>query len=222
MDGNAGGVDLDEAGVGEHGAFLVALPGGGAIASHGVGREEEDIAVAAGGHHYGVGSEALDFAGHQVTGDDAAGFPVDDHHVEHLMTAVHFDISLGDLPVEGLVGAQQELLAGLATGIERAAHQHPPEGAVVKQSAIFTGKGDPLGHALVDDVGRDLRQAVYVGFTGPVIPPLDGIIEKTVDRVVVVLVVLGGVDASLSGDGVGAARTVLVAKSLHIIAQFGQ
>ena len=39
---------------------------------------------------------------------------------------------------------------------------HPAEGAVVEQAAVLAGEGHALGHALVDDVGADLRQAVDV------------------------------------------------------------
>src|SRR5439155_17320021 len=42
------------------------------------------------------------------------------------------------------------------------------------------------------------------------------------NAVAVVLVVFRCVDAALSGDAVGAARAVLEAKTLHVIAQFSQ
>jgi hypothetical protein len=56
-----------------------------------------------------------------------------------------------DLALEGLVGADEQLLAGLATGVERAGHLDATEGAVVEQAAVLTGEGHALGDALVDD-----------------------------------------------------------------------
>jgi hypothetical protein len=58
-----------------------------------------------------------------------------------------------DLPLEGLVGAEQELLARLAAGVERARDLRAAEGAVVEQAAVLAGERDALRDALVDDVG---------------------------------------------------------------------
>ncbi len=52
--------------------------------------------------------------------------------------------------------------------------------------------------------GTDFGQTMHIGFAGSVIPPLDGIIEKTVDRVSVVLVIFGRVDPPLRCNAVGA------------------
>ena len=54
-----------------------------------VGREVEDVAVAAGGEHHRVGGMRLDLAGHQVARHDAARAAVDDDEVEHLGARVH-------------------------------------------------------------------------------------------------------------------------------------
>ena len=83
-DGDAGGVDLGEAGIGEQRAALVGAPDGGGVGALGVGREIEDVAVAAGGEDDGVGDVGLDLAGDQVARDDAARLAVDDDEVEHL------------------------------------------------------------------------------------------------------------------------------------------
>ena len=108
-----------------------------------------------------------------------------------------------------LVGAEQQLLAGLAPGVERARHLGAAEAAVVEQAAVLAGEGHALGDALVDDVDRHLGQAVDVGLAGPVVAALHRVVEEAVDRVAVALVVLGGVDAALGGDRVrpaGASR----------------
>ena len=57
---------------------------------------------------------------------------------------------------EGRVGADQELLAGLATGVEGARHLSSSEGPVIQQAPVVTGERDSLGGGLVDDVDRDL------------------------------------------------------------------
>jgi hypothetical protein len=92
----------------------------------------------------------------------------------------------------------------------------------LSRSAVIPGKGDALGHALVDDVVADLRQPIDVGFPGPEIAALDRVVEQPPDAVAVVGVVLGGVDATLGGDAVGAPRAVLDAEGFYVVAQFGQ
>ena len=59
---DAGGVDLGEAGVGEVGAAPVRPPDGGGVGVLGVGRQVEDVAVAAGGQDDGVGEVGGDLA----------------------------------------------------------------------------------------------------------------------------------------------------------------
>src|SRR5262249_9796315 len=128
----------------------------------------------------------------------------------------------GDLPAESLVGAQEELLAGLPATVKSARHLGAAKGAIGQQPAVLAGKGDALGDALVDDVDRDLGQAVDVGLARAEVTALDGVVEEPAAAVAVVLVVLGGVDAALGGDRVGPPRAVLETKTLHVIAQLGQ
>ena len=224
VDGDAGGVDLDIAGVGEGGAAAVADPGGGAVAVHGVGGEVVDVAVAAGAEDDGVGGIALELAGDEVAGDDAAGAGLavlvgHDDEVHHLVPLVEGDGAAGNLAAEGAVGAEEQLLAGLAAGVEGAAHLRAAEGAVVEQAAVVACEGYALCDALVDDVAADLGQAVDVGFAGAVVAALDGVFEEALHAVAVVLIVLGGVDAALCGDGVCAAGRVGDAEDVDVEAQ---
>ena len=193
-------------------------PRGGDVGAHRVGGQVEHVAVAAGGEHDDVGEVGLDLAGDHVAGDDAAGLAVRDDQLEHLVAGEHRHRAGGDLALEGLVGADQQLLAGLAAGVEGARDLDAAEGAVVEQAAVLAGERDALRDALVDDVGADLGQAVDVGLARAVVAALDGVVEEAVDGVAVLLVVLRGVDAALRGDRVRAARGVLVAERLDVVA----
>src|SRR5699024_6321808 len=106
-DRDAGGVDLGVARVGEVGALAVRAPGGGGVAAHGVGGQEVHVAVAAGAQHHHVGGVGLDLAGDHVPHHDASGAAVDHDQFEHLVAGVHLHVAGSDLPLQGLVGAQQ-------------------------------------------------------------------------------------------------------------------
>ena len=217
-DRDARRVDLGEARVGEVGALAVRPPGGGDVAAHRVGGQEEHVPVAAGGQHHRVGEVGLDLAGHQVPDHHPAGLAVDHDQLEHLVPAVHGHGAGGDLALQGLVRADQQLLAGLAAGVEGPGDLDAAERAVVQQPAVLPGERHALGDALVDDLHADLGQPVDVGLPGPEVAALDGVVEQPVDRVAVVAVVLGRVDAALGRDRVGTARGVLVAEARDLVA----
>ena len=222
MYGDAGGVDLREAGVGEAGALAVALEGGRAVRRHGVGREEEDVAVTSRRQYDGVCSETFQFACHEVAGNDAARLAVLDDDVEHLVARITLHRTCRDLLVQCGVGTQKELLTRLAAGIEGTRYLRAAERTVGQQAAVFAGERHALSHALVDDQVGDFGHAVDVGFAGAVVAALDRVVEQTVYRVVVVLVVLRGVDTALRGDRVRAAGRILNAEYLYVISQFAE
>src|SRR5271157_2045817 len=215
-------MNLGEAGIGEESAALVGAPDGGGVAALGIRGEVEDVAVAAGGQDDGVGDVDFNFAVVERAGDDAAGLAVDDDEVQHVHARVHFDGAETDLAFEGLVGAEKELLAGLAAGVEGAGNLRAAERAVVEETAVLASEGDALCNALVDDVDADLREAVDVGFAGAEVAALDGVVEEAVNAVAIIVIILGGVDAALRGDGVSAARAVLIAKALDVVAEFAE
>ena len=111
---------------------------------------------------------------------------VDHHQVEHLGAREHRHLARADLPFQRLVSAQQQLLAGLAAGVESARHLRAAEGAVVQHAAVFARERHALRHALVDDVDADLREAVDVGFARAEVAALHGVVEEAVDAVAVV------------------------------------
>ena len=219
-DGDAGRVDLGVAGIGEKRPAAGGAPGGSHVAAHRVGGEEKDVAVAAGGEDDGVRRVGGDGAGVQVADDDALGVAVDEHEVEHLGARIHFHAALVDFLFERLIAADEQLLPGLAAGVEGAGHLGATKGAVVEQAAVFAGEGDALGDALVDDGVGDLGEAIDISLAGAEVAALDGVVEQAAHGVAVILVVFRAVDAALGRDRVGAAGAVLVTEAFHLIAHF--
>ena len=211
-------MDLREARVAEQCAAAMRAPDGGAVRSLRVGREVEDVTVTAGGEYDDVTDVRLDRARLQIARDDAARLAVHDHEIEHLAAVMHRDRAGGDLALERLVCAEQELLPCLPARVERALDLNAAKGPRLEQAAVVAGERHALGDTLVDDVDADLRQAIGVGLAGAEVAALDGVLEQAVDAVAVVAVVLGGIDAALGGDRVGAARRVVVREALHVIA----
>src|SRR5262245_52138882 len=220
--GDAGRVDLRVAGVGEERALLERAVGRRHVAALRVGREEEDVAVAARGQHDGIRRVGLDFARHQVARDDPFGVAVDQNYVEHLGSRIHLHRAGVNLAAHRLVRPEQQLLPRLSARVKRARDLRAAERTVVQQPAVFARERHALRHALVDDVHADLGQAVNVGFTRAEVSALDRVVKQAVDRVAVVAVILRGVDAALRGDGVRAARAVLETKGLDVVAEFAQ
>ncbi len=220
LDWNAGRVNLGEAWVSEVGTFLPASVCGTNVAAHGVCGEEEAAAVTTSCYEDGVAREALDFACDHVTYDDALSVAVNDDEVKHFGAGVHFDVTLADFFFHGLVGTEEELLTSLTAAVEGTLKLGTTEGAVVEQTAVFTSEWYALGDALVDDVAGYFGQAVDVAFAGTEVTTLDGVVEEAVVGVTIVLVVVGGVDATLSCDGVGATWAILVAEALDVVAKF--
>ena len=179
MDRDAGGVDLGKTGVGEKSTFLIGAVRRGHVGGHGVGGEEKNVAVSAGAQYNGVGGMALDLARNQVADHDTLGMAAHQNHIQHFAAGEHLHLADGHLAHHGAVGAQQQLLAGLAPGIEGTGHLGAAEGAVGQQAAVIAGEGNALGHALVDNVVAHLGQAVDVGLASAKIPALDRIDEQS-------------------------------------------
>jgi hypothetical protein len=215
-------VDLREAGIGEESALPVCSPGGRRVATLGVRRQVESVAVATGGEHDGIGHVGFDLPRHHVASHDAASRAVDDDELQHLVAWEALHRSGAHLTCERLVGAEQKLLSGLAASVERAGHLRATERPVVEQAAVLASEGHALRHALVDDVHRHLGEAVHVALAGAEVTALHRVVEETVDAVAVVLVVLRGVDAALGSDAVGAARAVLVTERQHVVAHLAE
>jgi hypothetical protein len=215
-------VNLRVARVGEQGAFLGGAPSSGDVAAHRVGRQVEDVSVSAGGQDDRIGCVGFDFSRHQIPRHDSAGVPIDGDQVEHVVAREHFDVARGNLGRVSRVRPNQELLAGLAACVEGPADEGPAEGPVSEQSAVFPCERNALGCGLVDDVHAEFSESVHVRFAGPEVAAFDRIVEEAVDRVSVILVVLRGVDSTLSRDRVRSARRVLEAEVEDVVAQLTQ
>ena len=213
-------MDLREARIGEEGAPLVRAPRGRDVAVHRVGGEVVDRSVAARREQHRVAGPLLQFTGREVARDDAARLAVDQHDIEHLPLRHQRDGAGIDLPHHRLVGADQQLLAGLTARVERARHLGATEGTVVEQAAVLAGERHALGDALIDDVDAHLGEAEDIGLASAIVAALDRVVEQPIDAVAVVAVVLGGVDAALGGDRVRAPRAVVDAEGDDVVAQF--
>ena len=79
-----------------------------------------------------------------------------------------------------------------------------------------------MGDALIDNVLAHFSQTMNVGFAGPEIASLNGVVEQTVNAVAVVLIILRRVDPTLSGDAVRSTGTVLITEAAHVVAEFSK
>src|SRR2546426_3524903 len=109
----------------------------------------------------------------------------------------HAPLAAPDLARERLRGTEQQLLPGLAPGVEGARPLHAAERPVGEEPAVLARERHALRHALVDDGGADLGEAVHVRLAGAEVTALDGVVEQAPGRIAVILVVLRVVDAAL-------------------------
>src|SRR3954470_21273810 len=128
-------MNLGEARIGEERAFFVSAIGGGDVAAACVRRQIKNISVAAGGQHHCVGGMSLYLSGDEIARDDPFGVSIHEHDIEHLGLWKHLHRPGGDLPREGLVGAEKKLLAGLSPRIKSSGNLCATKGAVGQQSA---------------------------------------------------------------------------------------
>lgn len=117
-DGDAGGVDLSEARIGEGRAFFVSPEYRRCIAAAGVGGKVEHVSITARCEDNRVGGVRGDFAGDEISDDDARRASVYNDEIEHFSARMHLNGTLVDLPRKRLVGADEELLSGLAPGVK--------------------------------------------------------------------------------------------------------
>ena len=144
-----------------------------------------------------MSSKSFDLTCNKVSCDDTLSLTVDENYIEHLVTWVALDCTCCNLAVKGSISTEKELLSGLSTSIEGTADLRTSKRTVGEKSAVFPCKRNTLCNALVNDVVADLSKTINVCLTCTVVSSLDCIIEETINRVIVVLVVLSSVDTTL-------------------------
>ena len=204
------------------GAFSGGLPGSSNAATHGVSGKVENVDVTTGGQDDCVTPMRLDITIDHVTAGNTLGNTINHDQVKHLTAFVKFNRAGFYLARECRVSTEQQLLTGLAAGIESTGNLSTAERAVVQVASVVTGKRYALGNTLVDDVVRYLSQTPDVCFTGTEVAALDGIVEETINGVTVVRIVLSSVDAALRCDGVSAAGAVLIAEGFNLVAKLAK
>ena len=98
----------------------------------------------------------------------------------------------------------------------------PPKLRLSSSPPYSRANGHALGDGLVDDVHRQLGEAVDVALAGAEVAALDRVVEQPMDAVAVAAVVLRRVDPALGGDRVGAARRVVERERLDLVAELGE
>jgi len=163
-----------------------------------------------------------DFAGQQIAHDDAGSTTVDDDDVNQFGAIEQSHTTQTNLARQLLICAEQQLLASLTARIERAAHLRTAERPIVKQTAIFARERHALRHHLVDDVHRNLSQAIHIGFTRAEVAALDRVGEQAVHAVAVAPIVLRRIDAALCRNRVRTTWRVVERERINLIAEFGK
>jgi hypothetical protein len=75
---------------------------------------------------------------------------------------------------------------------------------------------------MVDDIIRYFCETVDICFTATVVSTLYGVVKQTINRVVVVPVILGGIYTTQSGDRMCPTGRITDAENLYVIAEFSQ
>ena len=94
--------------------------------------------------------------------------------------------------------------------------------AICKQTPVIPRKGHTLGNTLVNNIIAYLCEAVGIGFSGPEIATLYGVIEKTPYAVTVIRIILCRIYPTLGRNTVSSTRAVLYTEGLYVIAQFSK
>jgi hypothetical protein len=123
------------------------------------------------------------------------------------------------LPGQCPICPEEKLLSGLSACIKSTGNLSAAKRTVIKVSGVISCKGDSLGNTLINYVVAYLCKAVNVCLSGPEVASFYRVIEKAEDTVAVVGIVLCRINAALRRNAVSAARTVLVAECLNIVAE---
>ena len=114
------------------------------------------------------------------------------------------DFAFGFVAADLLVEGVEKLLAGGGAGEGGAVVEGATEAAEVEETFGGAVEGDAHAVEQVDDGGCGLAHGLDGRLVGEEVAAVDGVVEVLVGGVAFALEVLGGVDAALGADGVGA------------------
>ena len=157
--GNAGGMDLGEAGIGEQRPLRWASRSHWCSTSVRWWRGSRRCCRRC--RQNGAGGVHLQLTAQQWRAT-THGPPIHGDQLEHVPAGEQLNAAQLHLAHQGLVGAIKQLLAGLP-GIEGAAHQGPAKTAGGQAAAVPRATATP-GHALIDDAAADFRQPLAARF----------------------------------------------------------
>src|SRR5579862_2767241 len=160
------------------------------------------------------------FTADQVPHNNAFGMPINHYKVEHFGARKHFNRAEANLARQRLVSTQQQLLTSLPARVERSRNLRATKRPIVQQAAIFPRKRHALRHALVDDIHAHLRKPIHICLARAEIATLDSIVEKPVNRIAVIRIILSRIDATLRCNAVRSARAILETKAFDLVTQF--
>ena len=187
-------------------AATVCTPCSGHIAIHCIGRQEEHVSISTCCQHHSVCCMRLNFTGQKVAHNNSCATTINRYRVNKFGSVEQTNSTQANLASHLLVCTNQQLLAGLTAGIERAAYLCATKAAIIEQSAVFTSEWNTLSNHLVDDVNRYLSQTMHVRFTRTKVTTLNGVLEQTINAVTVTLIILCSVNSTLCRNGVRTTR----------------
>ena len=202
--------------------LLISLPSRAHVTALSIGGKVEDVAVATRCKADCVSFIAFKSTGNEVTHHDTASLTVNDDEVLHIATREQLHRALSDLAHHRLVSAEEELLTGLATCVERTGNLSTTEGTISKKSTVVAAERNALSHALVNNQIRVFSETMHVRFTSAEVTALHGIVEETINGVTVVRIVLSSVDTALCSNGVCTTRRILIAECKNVVTKFTQ
>src|SRR2546425_6913989 len=106
-----------------------------AIRALGIRREIESVSVAACSKHDSVGEVRLDLSSNEISSSNSPSLAVDYDQIQHFCPGKHCYFARRYLAEKCLIGAQQKLLARLASRVKGTGNLSAAKRAICKQSA---------------------------------------------------------------------------------------
>ncbi len=215
-------VNLNVRWVSEVSTLAIALDSCCTVTTHSVCRKEVSVTITTGSNNYGVGRETLQLTCNQILSDDTTSVTVNDNKILHLVTGEELNLTCLNHAAQRRVSTEEELLTCLTLSIESTRYLSTTERTVSQHTTVLTSERNALSYALVDDVVAHLSQTVNVSLTSTVVTTLYCIVEQTVNRIAVILIILSCIDTTLCCDRVSTTWRVLDAEVQDIEAHLAE